>query len=466
MVQVIPAGNQWSMLGQGLGQGLSEQIPKEVEHYRLSQGLRELAQEKNLSPRDFATKAYGIKGITPQMVESLGELAKHENIKKAYGKGRRGTEDFQIPRNDQNNLQNIKFGNFQPGQETKRFQPNQQQTIPTYGSPEQQAFSEQGAANENPLQEKFIPVGKFNQQQYEDAISEAFESGKATTFPEAQAYAKEAESRYMAEPESARAALDYRKEVDNEVDKEFNDQLQARIQKQGTDTYKDLTGDLQENLKKQARNSVATGRMTPKQAAEFYSKKALDLAKDKQAVNKIANRDVIDRIIPHKKEQTIKSLQNISKTFADLGSSEEYYDLLQQENDVGGLGLSPGGAAIIAYPRSDNVKSLVSKTKPFVQNFNYAQDPKIASNKSREFAENLSKIISPNDSFLAIAREMKQKDASFDEAAYFDYLRENQDSIGLTPRLKKEITTGVSDFFPNWMDIGLFPAFNKSVAND
>ena len=84
MVQVIDRQGGAAGFGQAFGQGLSDQIPKEVEHYRLSQGLKRLGEEKNLSPLEFATKAYGIKGITPQMVDSLGQLARYQNQVSGY----------------------------------------------------------------------------------------------------------------------------------------------------------------------------------------------------------------------------------------------------------------------------------------------------------------------------------------------------------------------------------------------
>jgi len=41
----VKPGDIAGRLGLGLGQGLAEQIPKETEHYRLSQGLRQLQEE-------------------------------------------------------------------------------------------------------------------------------------------------------------------------------------------------------------------------------------------------------------------------------------------------------------------------------------------------------------------------------------------------------------------------------------
>jgi hypothetical protein len=120
-----------------------------------------------------------------------------------------------------------------------------------------------------------------------------------------------------------------------------------------------------------------------------------------------------------------------------------------------GMGLSKGGAALIAYPRSEPVKNLMNKVGAI-------KTPA----QTRNFTEDLIKNMSPNDSVLAIARNMKQRYPGFDENAYFDYLRENQDRLGTNSRLIREINAGVSDFLPDWRDIGLFPAFTKSVAND
>src|ERR1700676_227434 len=98
MVQVIPNENA-NVLGkigkgfaQSLGQGLSEQIPKEAERYRLSQGLQKLQKKGNsLSPLEFATELYQIPGVTPAMIQSLPDLYKQQ-----YARTQR-TEESQQP---------------------------------------------------------------------------------------------------------------------------------------------------------------------------------------------------------------------------------------------------------------------------------------------------------------------------------------------------------------------------------
>ncbi len=460
--QKIKQASIFGRLGSGLGQGLAEQLPQEVDRYRLSQGLKKLGEQKDLSPFQQFAELSSIPGITPQMIQSGSELLKQQQIRNAYKTGRTSEQDFKSQdMQPSTGLESVKFGQIPNKIERNNVQQNDQ-TIPSNQNREQEATSNPPAANENPLNEKFIPRDPWNQARNEQAINEAFDRGIATTFPEAQAYANSQREIYERAPEKFREQLDYKKGIDKEVDNLFDNHLATRLHKEGKETLADVSGDLQLNIKKKARNSVATGKMTPEQAAEYYSKKALDLVKNKGAALKIANRDVMDRIIPHKKEEVLKNLMHISKNYSDMGSDEEFYnflttDKLTEDGRQEGMGLSPGAAAIIQYQRTEKVKSLIKNTKI---------SSKSPAESTRAFAEDLFKEMTPSDSFLAIARQMKQQDPNFDEYAFFDYLRENKDQYGSIPRLDREVINGVSDFFPNWRDVGLFPAWGKGVTND
>ncbi len=471
MAQYIKQGNLFGRIGSGIGQGLAEQLPKEIERGRLSAGLKELGEQKGLSPFQQFAGLVSAAHEYPQVVQSGAELLKQQQMRDAYKRGRVPGQEYQ-QQNMQSSpgLQDVNFAQL-PGQFPRNGSQQAQQnnqTIPSNQPRQQEALSNPSAASENPLQEKFIPADPWNQGRQEAAINEAFDRGIATTFPEAQAYANSQKDIYERTPAEYRKQLDYKKGVDKEVDERFDQQLATRLQKEGKETFADIPGDLQLKIKKKARNSVATGKMNPEQAAEYYSTKALDLAKDKSIALKIANRDVWDRLLPKKKEETLKSLMHIAKNYADMGAEEDFYNFLKTDNLAGdvlslsggaqqGMGLSPGGAAIIQYPRTPKVKSLIKNTK--ISN-------KTPSQSTRAFAENLMKEITPQDSFLAVARQMKQQDTNFDEHAFFDYLRENEDQYGSIPRLDREVSNGVSDFFPNWRDIGLFPALGKAVTND
>lgn len=462
MTYSVSPGNIFGRIGTSIGKGLAESIPKEAERYRLSQALNEIGNNPNLNQFQRFAALASAPGSTPQIVQTGGELLRQQQLMDAYKRSASGQQPEQNlsaqPKGTQN-FRDIQFGGDKFQQQVSKSG----QTIPSnYPSREAEVQAERGAVRENPLQEKFIPAAPWDQQKQEQAINEAFNKGLATTFDQANAYANQQREFYEQAPEKYQQQLDYRKKIDTEVDDRFDKELQTRLQKEGKETFKDIPGDLQLNIKKKARNAVATGKMTPEQAGEYYSKKALDLVKNKGQALKIANRDFSDRILPHKKDEAIKNLQNIAKNYKDMGADEDFYNFLtsngiDENGQQQGMGLSPGGAAIIQYDRTPQVKNLIKNTKISYKN---------PSESTRAFAEDLSKVMTPQDSFLAIARQMKQQDHRFDEYAFFDYLRENKNQYGSNPRLDREVIQGVSDFFPNWGDIILFPAFSKSVAND
>ena len=75
MAQVIESNDIFGKIGRGFGQGLGEQIPKEMQHKRLSEGLQKLGEQTNLDPMQFFTKALSTYGLPTQALEPLGRLA-------------------------------------------------------------------------------------------------------------------------------------------------------------------------------------------------------------------------------------------------------------------------------------------------------------------------------------------------------------------------------------------------------
>src|SRR5258708_9288631 len=84
MAQIIPneygniAGRIGKGFGQTLAQGLTEQIPKEAERYRLAQGLRQMQENPQATPLDRLIQLYGLPGgkeAAPQLEPYLSNLA-------------------------------------------------------------------------------------------------------------------------------------------------------------------------------------------------------------------------------------------------------------------------------------------------------------------------------------------------------------------------------------------------------
>lgn len=461
MVQVInTGGNLGSRLGAAVGSGIASTLPKEVERMRLSQGLKDLGKMENASPFERFAALAGIPGITPQMIESGAELLKQQRMRKAYGQsqGSQGQSGQmgQQPQPGQD-FRDVQFG--QTG-ESPMVPASQSQAALQPGSTEQQALTNPPSAFQHPGDEKYQPALPWNQQMQDSAINEAFDTGKAENLNEAMNYANMQRELYEKAPEKERARLNYNREIDQNTEELFRNELEQRLQKKGEKTFEDVPGELQLSLIKKAQNDVATGKMTPKQASEFYSQSALDLVKSFNIAKKNANPDILDMVNPKKKLERMKSLQVTADQFEKLGAGDYYYNFLtnkgkdEQGNNLG-MGLSPGMAAMIQYPISQSVEKIISEAK--FPTFGYDNIQK----ETNRIADEVLNNMTPNDSILSIARQLKDRQPSFDETAFFDYIRANPNKWNFNPRLTREVQTGVSDVLPNWGDIFLIPANMK-----
>lgn len=81
----IPQPNIFGRIGTGIGQGLAEQLPKEIERGRLQSGLKQFEQDyQQLTPIQQLARLSAIPGITPQSIQSFQELAKNQNQGNAF----------------------------------------------------------------------------------------------------------------------------------------------------------------------------------------------------------------------------------------------------------------------------------------------------------------------------------------------------------------------------------------------
>jgi len=89
MTQYIKQASISGRIGSGIGKGLAEQIPKEIDRERLASGLKQFAENaKEMSPIQQGAYLAGIPGAAqnPQLLQTMGELAKYEAKAKGFGK--------------------------------------------------------------------------------------------------------------------------------------------------------------------------------------------------------------------------------------------------------------------------------------------------------------------------------------------------------------------------------------------
>lgn len=434
MVQVIEQqGGIWGQLGKGFGQGLAEQIPKEIDQYKLSQGLKKIGEQEGLTPfQQFANLA-SIPGATPQMIQSGADLLRTQGIRNAYQRmAGASPEETQVVQ-PQDKFQNVPFAGIKPGQSQSKAA-----VQPEFGQPQ--------ISEENPLRPQAIPAKPWTQQRFNQEVANNFQKFPGITQPEAIAMATQAQEREMARPIAEQARDEYKEKVQEKAVSKFNDFLKTKLERTEKEgVYKDITG---ENLINLQRGMERDLRLNPNASyddvADKWSTKALDLAKTKTQLNTLANRDFESKLNPLKKEATLNKLRAYQKIFEDSGNSEEFFNKLQSD-----FSLSPQGAAWIAYPRTKEVAQFVSSVKPStLQNTNA---------NSRKYADKLKNMITSDDSLLSIAREIRNKDPYFDQQAFFDELAQDQDR--LSQRQQREIGEGPSDWLPSWGDILILPIF-------
>ncbi len=80
MAQYIKQPSLGARIGTGIGQGLADILPKEMERGRLSAGLRQLEEQPNLTPQQYFSRALSIPGLIdrPQAIQSLADLARQQ----------------------------------------------------------------------------------------------------------------------------------------------------------------------------------------------------------------------------------------------------------------------------------------------------------------------------------------------------------------------------------------------------
>lgn len=446
--QIIP--QEQSSFGKiltGAAKGFAEQAPKEAENYRLAQGLERLGKQSNLTPLDFATKAYGTYGITPQMVDSLGQLARYQNKSRGYSQGNGDVnqgggnqqepelarEDIKNYRPNQSanaNLRDVNFGNKNPNQFVQE---------PELGRPQ--------IVDTNPTRSNAQVAKPWTTERHNREVANILAQFPGTEINEARAIAKENEARDLARPAAEREADEYKEKVRDATDKKFIDQLGTRLQKNKEGLFEDITGDNLIDMQEGLRNEIVEN---PNESIDNivskWTKKALEFARTKKELDVLANRGSIYKLIDN--ENTYNKLKTYQKIYADANNLNEFYNKLRNDFEM-----TDQGAALIAYPKSEKASNFVNQAKPFT--------PKNVNGGSSYLASQISKNITSDDSILAIARDLQTKNPLFNQVEFFDYLTNNLENLPLNDRQKREVAQGASKVPMNWADFFILPSRRK-----
>jgi len=466
MAQKIKQGNIFGRVGSGIGQGLAEQLPKEIERNRLSSGLSAFEKESgNMTPIQQMARLSSIPGITPQMIQSFSELAKQGNLRNAYARTGVGTANQfnQSPQSSpgipSQGMQGIAPQMQQQGIQQQPQQQNAQQMQPRNAQQQpSQNVPESGGPQivpTNPLDQRNLPPRPWSPEQRNETISNYLNSGFLPD--QAKDLAADDESRYMADAEAYRQGNRELEQTRSKAANELTDQLEKKLQLRGDAIFSAIPGPALKRLQQgMERDLRLNPQMTLDDVANKWSDRGLALAKARTGVDKLLKTTGIENF--DKGNESVNRIKEYQRIFKDAGDSDGLYNILQTEG-----GMSPQGAASAAYPLNKKHEKIVQDYKPVSTakigsgKFGITSNKENADSASRKAAIEFAESISSDDSPLTMSRELSLKDSNFDQAAFFEQLGEEKDRIGFNARQQQEIAEGPKDIIPSWGDILLLP---------
>lgn len=448
MAQYIKQGDIFGRLGAGIGKGLSEQVPKEIERARLSSGLRELGQKQGLTPFQQFAELSGLPGVTPQMIQSGSELLRQQGQREAFSRPKVSSSiGAQPSSNLSKGLDSVDFANL-----NKRSSPSQDiaSPIPQGNFPS----GEPQIVEKNPLSPEMQPAIPWTPERRDEEIGRVWDQNPYLTFQEVQNRVEDNERRYLESPQAYQQQQEHLKKIQEDVNTEIDSQLRKKLQ---IPKDQELFGD---KISGESINRIQRGvsrdlRKNPDSNVNDLVNTWTDLAlqndKDKVELTSLANRPWDEKILPIKKAETLSKIKSFSKNFKKFGNSEELYNKLKSD-----FKLSPEGASALAYELSNQAKDYISKIKPST-GLNYYQN-------TIKHAQNLKDYLTREDSVLSVAKHIKEKDPFFDLRTFLQEARSIQQELGLSgTQINQMNARGVEDFFPNWGDLSLFPRMGRGL---
>lgn len=420
MVTIIDdpySGNAFGRIGKGIGKGLSEQLPKEVERGRLSAGLKKLEKESaDLDPMQYFSRAITIPGITPQMVESLGQLAQRRMQAKALqefssGEGKGGETSFP---------KSMLPGGGQGGEG---------ETAPSI-------------TTRPPIQATIEPFIPRTPEEKVAAAAKNYEANKGFFKNDPQA-ALAYEDQKDATELARNQALENQRKGQQDVQNLIQNSLTAQHGKLGGK----VPSEVYDRIENKAINAVKSKEMggeglTEQQSIKKYGSELNEISKE---YNQILSLGKFNLLTKGAKE-TVRVIKDLQKKLSTRDEEEFFAKILQTNN-----GLSPDFAYKLAYPVSntpevDKYLNDLPAQPPF--------GPVVPKNKRvsqedafKEIAKRMGKKSGP----LAISDALRKK--GYDADAFLQFLNQNKDKY-LTGEQARQLTEA-RNAFPNLNDIFL-----------
>lgn len=375
-------------LGTGIGQGLGEQLPKEIERGRLAAGLRELEGVKDLSPFEQFSRLAAIPGITPQMIQSGAELLRQQGM-----------------------LQGLKgAGGNQAGQ------PSEFSNIPIPSSPQPQEGGLKSITTPTGVEatrKPYIPMTTPQKQ----ALARQLHETQPQIYPDFNSAIAGAEQ-IDAENKAINSALKEQRAGEQDVQKTLINAIDRGL----TNYNAEIPGNIKEKLQREAFNELTEGKTSEEDLAAKYGKIADKISKDYSKIASMGSWSVIPS------PQEIKdNIHRLRKDFTDRNDTKNFADSLMSQ-----LQISPMLSYWFAEPVSNEPKLQKDvKSLPKLKRKETLFETVIPNSreKTMEISHKLAKLLGDKGSPLAVAQELANK--GYDPSIWLNYLNENRQDLNL-----------------------------------
>jgi len=413
VVQYIKQGNIFGRIGTGIGKGLSEQLPKEVERGRLASGLEKLGNQKGLTPfQQFAGLA-SQPGITPQMIESGTNLLRQEARGRALSEGQ-GAPITKFPE-----------------------QPRQNTGIANGGS--NVPSITKGPLLEK-IQEGYKPRSedeKFNAAGQKFNANPAFygnDPQKAIEY-ENQVDSTE-EKRFLADETQYNRLSDIQKNVVNRLGDQSN--------RLNTKVPAELYSKIEDEAIRATKPRSEGGRgISEQQAMKEYGDKLNNASRQFEKINQLDSWGIALR----PSSETLRSIRQLQDEMEKLGETDNAAQEFIKSGQV-----SPQLAYSVFEPvrRVPQMSNYIKKL-PELQKISGVVPPNISVRETMKVSPELAEFVKNNDkaSPLAISYELQKK--GYDPSLFLQYINDNARELNLRSRQSEQASTPLNTV-PPWND--------------
>jgi len=394
MAYSVKPASIFGRVGTGIGKGLAEQIPKEMERNRLSSALTALGEQKGNTPFQNFAGLIGAAHEYPQVVQSGSDLLRQQSIIDSI---KRQPESAPI-------------GEYRPLNE------------PNEGPPRSATRPESTEAALNP----YIPPPGAEQENM-------------------------ARQRMAAEPHVYQNLDQARQAVSNEIlgniqqsnaklakrdlEKSVQNDAESTLAKEIKTLGANVPGKAMSRLQQKAVDDVREKKLSPEEEAIKYGKEADKMSRTFADIASWGNMSLIGK----NSKSLIQAMDATRKAAKEGGYSKEAADSMIADN-----GVTPRFAYASMYPVNE-IKTLNDELKSIPRiDPRFKSVPGMVENSERIYRK-LASVMGPEASPLSIAYELDKK--GYDAEAWNKYLIENQDDLNLTSNQKQELQKAQPGFF-------------------